>query len=98
MGRIGQTTRSTQAGQDRTWLTVHQDPRERPFVSALAICRKRLPNLVGMHAAASSGPDLRFFNSLRMNIGSAFNLSVVIRLCDHIRHIIGQESAGLALP
>ena len=85
-------------GQDRTWLTVPQVSRERPFVSVPTGCCKRLPNLVGMYAAISSDPGLRFFNSLGMNIGSAFNLHVVIRFCDHIRHIVGQESAGLALP
>ncbi len=57
-----------------------------------------LPGPERTRAATSSGPGRRFFNSLGMNIGSAFRLDAVIRFSDHIRHVVGQESAGLVLP
>ena len=61
-------------------------------------CLDRLPSLAGAHTATRSDPDLRFLNRLGMNLGSAFNLHAVIRFGDKIRHVVGQESAGLALP
>jgi hypothetical protein len=85
-------------GHNRPWPTVPQLSQERPSDSAPMSWPERMPNLAGTHTPTRSDPDLRFFNSLGMNIGGAFNLDVVIRFGDQVRYVVGQESAGLALP
>jgi len=58
----------------------------------------RMPGRFRTPAATRSGPDLRLLDGLGMNVGGAFKLDGVVRFGDHVRHVVGQESAGLALP
>ena len=100
-------TGSSRGGGPRWFVRVRPEPamandpqvsRARRFVIPPTRCLGLSPMLAGRRAATGSDPDLRFFNSPGMNIATVFNLHAVIRFGDHIRHIVGQESARLPLP